>query len=966
MRRSDIIERPPGHARILGPPRSGKTTLLVERFHQLTQAGHRPLVIAFGRDQHDRLLDRLIPAGTARFGAMPVTTHGLLAARILSTARPGRARTLRDVDERVVLDRVMQSGVLKSDLRSIGDSHSLRDALLPLLHLFAQNGIAREQAGRAAQRANDPRARDVFNLFALYRGYMDERGLITFYDAAWSASRALAANAAAPPAADVILVDDFQDLDAGQFELLRTLAPPGGPVAVEVFGDPGGPRFSFRGTSDRFLHGEFPRAYEPSDFHIASARPSDAVFASVIDALDSGAPVRSFSAPAVLAELPLFSGARAGDSALAIEMGRAWNVTVGAVRACDEIAEVQHAAAVVKAWLDAGLAHADIAVVARDPGRVASLVHQVFRECGVSIDAGVRGDTAIEAFVNALVGALGRDPDGRFGDALEASSLAEPFCAAANEKPRDLRRMVAGLRAAYTQRGTLDLVRMLEEKVAPIATRAQAVVIGEFAEEWRRYCEVVAHAGGLVSLDEFRRAYLDGNDRRAPATGRVPLVSARAMSGHGARAVIVLGCAEGVFPRVELDRGYLPHDDLARAISWIHDGAAADITSRVARDAREREENRLLLSALCSASEHLVLSYPARFAGQHAAPASVLAPLFVAAMEVGRIMLPPMRAACALASRSPGDALAARVKDADVLVHGWLAAAPDARRPQLEFCRLSPSALETFSRCERKFFYAKVLRIDEPGSIYMDIGNVFHGVMTRIITPGDDGDRVRAILASGDYAAAFDEAVAEEMGDASDWVKDLTRSSIGHMLRRAAGLEAERRGSYTVRSVEQMATFPPEGETVLSGRLDRVDFVEGIGTVVVDYKTGDMKRTAVTLIKELVEERKHWQVPVYSALAAGDGPAPAAFLYYIVPPDGEPKVVGMQIVDGKLPAPIPDGGKSRSPYGVLGAATVSARLDEAMTLRAALMNGEALFERTESGKECERCYFIRVCRRNQA
>src|SRR5512134_1521084 len=97
-----IIERLPGHARILGEPRSGKTSLLVERYHHLARAGHRPLVIAFGREQQERLLDRLIPPGTARFGPLPVTTHGLLAGRIMSTVRPNRARTLRDVDEQIV------------------------------------------------------------------------------------------------------------------------------------------------------------------------------------------------------------------------------------------------------------------------------------------------------------------------------------------------------------------------------------------------------------------------------------------------------------------------------------------------------------------------------------------------------------------------------------------------------------------------------------------------------------------------------------------------------------------------------------------------------------------------------------------------------------------------------------------------------------------------------------------------
>jgi hypothetical protein len=361
-----------------------------------------------------------------------------------------------------------------------------------------------------------------------------------------------------------------------------------------------------------------------------------------------------------------------------------------------------------------------------------------------------------------------------------------------------------------------------------------------------------------------------------------------------------------------------------------------------------------------------VVSYPARHAGQHAAPASVLDVLFAPAQDAGRMITPPMRAAAALSLRAPDDALASRLCAIDSLASRWLAAAPAAMHPSLESCRLSPSALDTFSRCERKFLYSKVLRIDEPGSIYMDIGNVFHGVMKRIIPAGADGDSVRAILRSGEYAAAFDEAVAEDMEDASEWVKDLTRVSIGRMLLAAADLEAERRGRYTVRSVEQLATYPPEGEAVLSGRLDRVDLVEGIGPVVVDYKTGQMKRTAATLMKEIVDDRKHWQVPLYSALAADENSQPAAFLFYIVPPDGEPKVVGMQIVDGKLPAPIPDAGKSKSPYGMLGAATVHARLEEAITLRAALMNGEAAFQRIEPGQECERCHFIRVCRRNQA
>ena len=284
MSRADIIDRPPGHARILGPPRSGKTALLVERFHHLEQAGHRPLVIAFGRDQRDRLLERLIPPGAARFGPTPVTTHGLLASRLISASRPNRPRTLRDVDESVVLDRVLaQPHLLRSDLRSISLSAALRDALLRIIHPLAQNGVTADQAESAAKKAHDARVRDVLNLFAAYQRHLHEHNLVTFYDAAWEAARGVAVDPSLAETAgvrDVVLVDDFQDLDAGQFALLCAIAPPGGNIALEVFGDPTGSRFSFRGTSARFLMQEFPAVYRPAEFLLPSPQPSAAALAA--------------------------------------------------------------------------------------------------------------------------------------------------------------------------------------------------------------------------------------------------------------------------------------------------------------------------------------------------------------------------------------------------------------------------------------------------------------------------------------------------------------------------------------------------------------------------------------------------------------------------------------------------------------------------------------------------------------
>ncbi len=962
---ADIIERAPGHACILGAPRSGKTTLLVERFHHLERAGHRPLVIAFGREQADRLLERLIPVESARFGPTPVTTHGLLAARILSAARPGRARTLRDVDERVVLDRVLNANhdLLQSDLRSIADSGSLRDTLLDALHRLAQNGVTAQQAAQAGDTARDPRARDVLALFAAYRNYLDERDLATFYDAAWAAARALAADRSLATMAgvgDVLLIDDFQDLDAGQFELLRALAPPDGSVALEVFGDPTGPRFSFRGTSARFLDEEFPRLYAPVEFRLAAAPCKHTALASVVRALaGESSPAGTQYAPPAVNALPLFAAASATDSD---EIGGAapWQVDSRAVRPADEIAEAQHAAGCVDAWLRAGITGDEIVVIARDAERVASLFYQVFRERGVPLAAGVRADTSTHAFLHALAGALGRDSDGRFVETLQASPLLRLMCARLNAPPRDIDRVLMRLKSAYSAKEGLDFARLVSDAMADFTAGAAAVAA--VIDDWHRYVEVAGRSGGNVSIDEFRRAYLDAPPRETPRTGIPRLVSARGISGHSVRAAVVVGCAEGIFPRRTPDSSFISMPALAAALDQCRPDAARELKERAGRDTLDREENALLLSALCAASDELVLSCPLRSANEHLGPAPVLAPLFVDATEPTRESSPASRSALAIGVRVESDALASRLEEIDALAYAWLGVPPVEKRPAMPGCRLSPSGIDSFMRCARQYFYTKVLRIEEPGSIYMDIGSTFHGVMQRALEDGMSSEEVKSRLETGDFSAAIDEAIAEDMDDASPWIKDLTRVHMRNMVVRVAGLESHRILPYTVRMVEQLLEFKVGDEVVLSGQVDRIDDVNGLGPVVVDYKTGKLNKTAAKLIEEMEEERSHWQVPIYSALVSQNSTRPVAFLFYAMKNDGH--VSGMQLVDGPLPAPISDKGKSQSRYGRIPAATVEAKLQEALALRSALVAGEQVFERTQKTENCKRCHFVHVCRRS--
>ena len=967
MSRADIITRSPGHARILGAPRSGKTSLLIERFHHLERTGHRPLVIAFGREQRDHLLDRLILPGAARFGAMPVTTHGMLATRIVSAARPRAVRTLRDVDELVVLDRVIDPALFRSDLRSIASSSALRDDLLRLVHVFAQNGLSPDDAVRAAERAREPRAADVLRLFAAYQRRLRERGLVTFYDVAWEAARLVTTDASFATAASVrgvVLVDDVQDLDAGQFALLRAIAAPGGNVALEVFGDPTGPRFSFRGTSDRFLREEIPAAYRPAEFRLASPQPTNAALAKVVNTLHPAVATPPPVRPAAsVSELPLFAGASAGgqEGNDAIEAGVAWTANIRAVRAVDEVAEVQHAAMCVRAWIDAGMAAEDIAVVARDPERVAALVQHAFRERGVPIDVGVQADSAADAFITALGGALGRDSDGRFADALAASPLLAPMCAA-RTLPHDVARTVATLRKSYTSRSGFDFARLLRENLSPVAS---AATVERVAEEWSRYAEVVAHAGGDPSLDEFRRAYLDtpariAGERRAPK-----LISARAVSGRSFTGAVVLGCADGVFPRVQVEGGYLPIASLANALNGVNDGASHDLGTRLDRERAEREETALLFSALACASRELCVSHPRKSGDQVLNVPRALVPLFENASDVARDSAPAFNASARVTGAASSDRLAGAAHTIEPMAAGWMRPPGPPRLPVFDELALSPSRLDTFTNCERKFFFQRVLRIDEPGSIYLTIGRVFHDVLKELIPVGATGDEVRAVLAGDRVDDVIDAVIAVAMPDTGEWVHALTRVHMHRALEGVIALENNRVGNYRVLATETAADYPDADSRILTGRVDRIDDVEGVGPVVVDYKTSrDLPASAGGIVKGIEEEREHWQIIIYSALAGAMGHTARGFLYYVVRPGEKVNAVGVQLAPGRVAEVVRTEGRQQPRYEALSPGTVQTVLDEAMKIHDAILTGACAYARTDEPKHCKTCHFIRVCRRN--
>jgi len=147
-----IVEHTGSHLRVLGPPGSGKTTLLTERFRALERAGRRPAVITYTHAARERLVAALMPADSARFGQLPVTTYSQIVARVLRENAPAGRAPLGEVEEVAVLEGVVDAaaGELESDYARIAASAGFQRTLLATIHALLQHGLTADGAEQAA------------------------------------------------------------------------------------------------------------------------------------------------------------------------------------------------------------------------------------------------------------------------------------------------------------------------------------------------------------------------------------------------------------------------------------------------------------------------------------------------------------------------------------------------------------------------------------------------------------------------------------------------------------------------------------------------------------------------------------------------------------------------------------------------------------------------------------------------
>ncbi|MEE8409562.1 MAG: UvrD-helicase domain-containing protein [Myxococcota bacterium] len=223
---------------IVAGPGTGKTRTLTQRIARLVgDRGVAPescLAITFTRRAAEEMRQRLVALLPEVGGRIPVTTfHGLGASMLKEFG--GRIGLPPDVGVMLPEDRVsmLREGLEVTSMRA--------RKLVDRISVCKMRGVSPEP--------------DLARAMELHESGLRERGRVDFDDLLLMAVRLLESE---PDTAATlrrrfqwISIDEYQDIDAVQYRLVRLIAPPTGNVCA--IGDPDQAIYGFRGADVRFF-----------------------------------------------------------------------------------------------------------------------------------------------------------------------------------------------------------------------------------------------------------------------------------------------------------------------------------------------------------------------------------------------------------------------------------------------------------------------------------------------------------------------------------------------------------------------------------------------------------------------------------------------------------------------------------------------------------------------------------------
>jgi RecB family exonuclease len=573
------------------------------------------------------------------------------------------------------------------------------------------------------------------------------------------------------------------------------------------------------------------------------------------------------------------------------------------------------------------------------------------------------------------------DTRGRGGSAGSGGSRGpgEP----AGSGPGDaLRRFVEDLRGRIDSLPPARRMRVIADRVLDPVCASFSKETGDdsvyrelsnLLDAWDRYTDAVDNWGGGEGVGAFAAVEKGFSGRGVETRGdRVSVLSPREARGRFFPVVFVPGCSELLFPSASRDARILPFAALEAALRRAL--PARPVSLYRARDVERQlsDEHHLMYIALTRSLERLYITAPKTLLDEeYPVPSAVLersVPEKCYTETSSENKTPPqIRFAGMWAANASGRAAATALDRLSPAGAQWHAAKPEAVAVALEPFRLSQSSLRDFLKCERQFFYRKVLRIHEPDSPSALVGRLLHDVMSELggwfpskieLLSGATPEVVHVAI---DNALQRAGAVAKR-----SFLERALHYHLGGVVERILDIERSDPENTTIVATELPIDFS-RGPWEFTGRIDRIDETTAGARVIIDYKTGKFDKQASTLRKKtlsaLQEPKKaNWQVPLYVwGMRATEGRYPRAFRLVVAPTKDKPFEVVLFVFRTESDVP-PHLKKGRGPSYVV-ETEIEEIMDRATRIAETIFSPRVRFEKTDDLGACRFCGFARLCGR---
>ncbi|SDB85955.1 Superfamily I DNA or RNA helicase [Raineyella antarctica] len=883
-----VVEHRGGPLLVLGAAGTGKTTALVEtavsRVRDRGIDAGRVLVLTFSRGATrvlaERIADRLGHTGAA----VPVLSiHGFCHAVHAEADRTDPWRVLTAPEQELRLREILaaSAGTWQALDEAIGTRAFTRE-LRDLVARARQLGLDPDDIGRFGRSDGRPEWVRAAALFEEYLDVLDAERVVDYDELVHRVRILLADPATGDPLRSrwsTVLVDDLQDAVPAHAELLRSLAPPGGPVELVATANPDQAVYAFRGA-DAGAVAEFPARFADAQGRGAPVRllGSDhrhgPALARVVHA-----PTARMAQPVTLPTWRAPQSAR--DEESPGHPGTATYLECADAR--------QEAAAVARALVAGHEEHGypwhRMAVVVRSRGPAEAVLRRRLQRAGVPVavpdDTALVEETSVQVLLDVVTVALGlseAEPETHERLALGPLGAIDPMdlrrhrrlLAAGSEGLSVVRARLAAVDKAIAEtRTSIEDGGSAEEVLWaawaatdwPTRLRETALGSGQEADRADRDLDAVValfdfagrsgarrgRAAAEELLDEVGHQEIAADSRTTRRLRRdaVEVATAHRCGGREWDLVVVAGVQEGTWPAVRRRHSLLAADRLGP------DGATPPPTAGEAL----AEERRLFHQALARARDVLVVTAVSDPAAEVGPPSRFVAelglattrfdpaehPIPSAAALVGELRgvgadaaagpLLRERAAVALARLSE-DVAAARPR------HWWAARTrtecPEPLTGADEPIRLSGSSVDMLRTCPRRWFLERRAGGARTVSEHSAVGNLVHRLAQESSRGETDLPGLRAR-----FDAAWGEVPA---GPA--WRDAARKERVWSMVEAWWTWQADRPADQLV-GVEvpfscELEVVRPDGlpdRVLLTGVVDRLELVDD-SLVVVDYKTG--------------------------------------------------------------------------------------------------------------------------------